>query len=83
MTSQQPYDPAKFREGSRVRIANRNSLESFLNTWKLHNKLQPEQLAYADRLARVEKTYMYHGGYPLYQLEKVPGIWHEQCLLAA
>jgi len=55
-------------------------LEEFLRTWKLHNKLHPAQLEYAGRVAKVERTGMYHGGYFLYELNAVPGIWHEHLL---
>ena len=76
----QPYDPAKFKDGSTVQIGSRAQLEEFLRTWQYHHKLQPEQLAHADRIAKVKSSYMYHGGGVIYQLEGVPGIWHEQLL---
>jgi hypothetical protein len=71
---------AEFPQGSTVRISSRWSLETFLKTWKLHNKLEPEQLAYAGRIAEVESVGFYHGGDELYRLKGIPGIWHEQCL---
>ena len=46
----QPYDPAKFKDGSTVQIGSRAQLEEFLRTWQYHHKLQPEQLAHADRI---------------------------------
>jgi hypothetical protein len=73
---------AEFPKGSTVKIADRAFLENFLQTWKLHNKLAPDQLNYADQIAKVESVGFYHGGYELYQLKDVPGIWHEQCLKA-
>ncbi len=69
-----------FPKGSEVKIASRSSLENFLKTWKLHNKLKPEQLDFADRIAEVESVGFYHGGDQLYKLKGIPGIWHEQCL---
>jgi hypothetical protein len=69
-----------FPAGSRVRIADRPFLENFLATWKYHHKLQPDQLAYADREAIVNGVAFYHGGDPLYTLRDIPGMWHEQCL---
>jgi hypothetical protein len=78
-----PYNPAKFAEGTRVRIAARAVLEEFLRSWKLHNKLKQGQLPYAGQTAEVEKNYMYHGGYILYELKGIPGLWHEQCLESA
>jgi len=74
-----PYNE-EFLRGSKVRIANRAFLEKFLNTWKLHNKLQPYQLEYAGQTAEVESVAFYHGGYELYTLKGIKGIWHEQCL---
>jgi hypothetical protein len=75
------YTPI-FPEGSTVRIADRAFLENFLATWKYHHKLLPEQIAYASRVTTVKGIAMYHGGDQLYTLDKIPGIWHEQCLRA-
>jgi hypothetical protein len=74
-----PYQE-RFPKNSAVRIASLSVLENFLNTWKLHNKLEPEQLRYADQVAEVESVGLYFGGDVLYKLKNVPGIWHEQCL---
>jgi len=63
-----------------VRIAGRADLENFLQTWKLHHPLEPGQLEYAGQVAEVQSVSFYHGGDELYQLQGVPGIWHEQCL---
>ena len=72
-----------FAQGSSVRVAERAFLERFMMEWNYHHKLQPEQLAYADAVAVVEKVGFYHGGDVLYDLKEIPGIWHEQCLRAA
>jgi hypothetical protein len=74
-----PYEES-FPVGSQVRIADRPVLEGFLKTWKYHNPLEFEQLAFAGKVAQVEKVGFYHGGEPLYVLDGVPGVWHEQCL---
>jgi len=74
-----PYN-AEFPEGSTVRIADRAFLGNFLRVWKLHNKLIPDQLNYADQIVEVKSVGFYHGGDELYELKGVPGIWHEQCL---
>jgi hypothetical protein len=71
-----------FPKGSKVKIASRAFLENFLNTWKLHTKLLPEQLDYAGQIAEVESVGFYHGGDQLYKLIGIPGIWHKQCLEA-
>ena len=76
------YDPAKFPQGVEVRVVALAALEEFRREWKLHNKLQLEQMSYAGRTTRVAKSMMYHGGYVLYELEGLPGIWHEQCVEA-
>ena len=74
-----PYD-ASFAVGSHVRIAERARLQRFLEEWKYHNRLEPEQLEFGGKMAKIAKVGFYHGGEPLYTLEGVPGIWHEECL---
>jgi len=74
-----PYN-AEFPVGSTVKIATRAFLEEFARTWAYHHKLQPEQIDYHDQVGRVERASVYHGGDELYELEGIPGIWHEQCL---
>ncbi len=74
-----PYVEA-FPVGSEVQIVTRDALEQFKRDWKLHNRLQDNQLAYAGMLACVAKVGFYHGGDPLYVLEGIPGVWHEACL---
>ena len=74
-----PYKEA-FPKGSRVRVANRRSLDRFMAEWKFHHKLQSEQLAYAGREATVRGVGFYHGGDAVYVLEGIPGTWLEPCL---
>lgn len=76
-----PYKE-EFPKGSRVKIASRESLEEFMRTWKLHDKLEPGQLEYAGQLAEVESVGFYHGADELYRLKGIPGVWHERCLEA-
>src|ERR1700722_14042410 len=71
-----------FPVGSTVRVALRPDLERFLATWKFHNPLLAEQLAFAGSCATITEVGVYHGGAGLYVLDSVPGIWHEQCLTA-
>jgi hypothetical protein len=80
MSPARAYDPAKYQPGSLVRILPRSELEAFARSWKYHHPLQPEQLLSADVTAKVQRSFMYHGGDMLYELEGIPGIWHEQCL---
>jgi hypothetical protein len=74
-----PYK-AEFPEGSTVIIADRAFLEDFRRTWKLHHRLEPAQLDSAGKITTVKLIGFYHGGDELYQLEDVPGTWHEHCL---
>lgn len=77
-----PYHE-KFPAGTSVRIANLLTLTEFRRTWKHHNKLQEQQLSYADQIAVVKQVGFYHGGDALYELGGVPGVWHECCLRLA
>ena len=72
----------EYPTGSVVKIANRQMLEEFMQNWKLHDKLQPGQLDYAGKTGAAKSCGFYHGGDELYQIEGIPGIWHEQCLEA-
>lgn len=74
---------AEFEVGSQVRIADRPFLENFLEEGQYHNELEPEQLAYAGRVASVARVDFFHGGDEIYTLEGIPGVWHEECLSAA
>jgi hypothetical protein len=76
-----PYN-AEYPVGSSVKIADRESLQEFMRTWKLHDPLRIEQLDYAGKIGKVKSCGFYHGGDELYQIEGVPGIWHEHCLEA-
>jgi hypothetical protein len=71
---------ADYPEGTVVKVVSRQDLEKFRQVWRLHNPLQLEQLQYADRTGPVSSVGYYHGGDVLYQLEGIPGIWHECCL---
>jgi len=74
-----PYSP-DFPVGPCVRIRDVRHLQAFLSTWKLHNPLQPLQMAYAEHVATVKEVAFYHGGDELYVLSGIPGVWHEECL---
>ncbi len=77
-----PYE-SKFRAGDQVRIADATGLERFRAEWHLHHPLEMAQIAYGGRLATVRSVGFYHGGDVLYELDGIPGTWHEQCLAAA
>ena len=74
-----PYCPS-FRVGSEVRIKDSAVLQEFLQNWAYHNPLSANQLAHAGKAARIAKVGFYHGGDSLYELEGIPGVWHEVCL---
>jgi hypothetical protein len=76
-----PYNE-EYPMGTLVKVASREALEEFLRTWKYHNKLSPEQLEYAGKTGKIKWLGFYHGGDELYQMEGIPGIWHEECLKA-
>lgn len=54
-----------------------------MREWPYHHQLQGEQLAYADSVTTVRAVSFYHGGDVLYELDAVPGTWHEVCLFSA
>jgi hypothetical protein len=70
----------EFPVGTYVRVADRDALEEFARTWKFHHPLEPQQLESAGATAAVASVGFYHGGDELYQLEGIPGTWHETCL---
>jgi hypothetical protein len=73
---------AEFEVGNEVRIADRAFLEDFMEAGQYHNELEPEQLEYAGRTAKVKEVSFFHGGDEIYTLQGVPGVWHEECLAA-
>lgn len=77
-----PYE-GKFPQGTLVQVALLQVLEKFRSTWKYHHPLQPEQLQYAGLQGKIASVGFYHGGDILYQIEGIPGTWHECCLQSA
>jgi hypothetical protein len=76
------YGLDKFQVGDAVQIATRVTLDEFSRTWKLHHPLQSNQFQHAGQIVKVVNSFMYHGGDILYELEGVPGRWHQQLLAA-
>ena len=74
---------ATFPKGLKVRVVSRAALEAFMQAWKFHHQLRPEQLEYAGAIATVKEVSFYHGGDQLYVLENVPGIWNLPCIESA
>ena len=69
--------------GTKVVVAPLPDLEKFRLNWRLHNPLTESQLQFAGAVARVKAVGFYHGGDVLYELRKIPGVWHEVCLRSA
>jgi hypothetical protein len=74
------YGLDKFQVDETVQIACSETLNEFSRTWKLHHSLQSNQFQHAGQIARVKNSFMYHGGDILYELEGMPGLWHQQLL---
>jgi hypothetical protein len=74
---------AEFEVGSEVRIADRAFLEDFLDAGQYHHDLEPEQVEFAGRTAKVKEVNFFTGGDEIYTLEGIPGVWHEECLQQA
>jgi hypothetical protein len=68
---------AEYPIGTRVRVRDRASLDAFVHEWRFHHPLEPLQLESAGKDARVKSVGFYHGGDELYELEDLPGLWHE------
>ncbi len=66
--------------GTKVRIADLPVLKDFKAQWRLHHPLDPIQLEFAGQTAKVVTVGFYHGGDELYEMEGIPGIWHEACI---
>ena len=81
--SQRNVYQERFPVGTAVKIREREYLQDFLKSWHLHHPLCPEQLDHGGQLDVVKKVGFYHGGDVLYELERSPGTWHEQCLQGA
>jgi hypothetical protein len=73
----------EFAVGTEVRIADRPFLEEFLEAGQYHHDLEPEQLEFAGRTAKVAAVEFFTGGDEIYSLEGIPGVWHEECLSPA
>jgi hypothetical protein len=82
MTDRPFYGLANFAVGERVRVSDRETLEEFVRSWRLHHPLSAEQLGHAGQILRVASVSMYHGGDILYELEGIPGVWHQRLLEA-
>jgi hypothetical protein len=74
-----PYS-ALFPKGSTARTVAAERLREFKATWKYHHPLSDDQIAYGGWTAVVTSIGYYHGGDVIYELDGLPGIWHECCL---
>ena len=71
---------AEYPVGTTVKIASMEELQSFRESWNLHNPLSDEQMDFAGTESTVTEVGFYHGGDELYSLAGIPGQWHECCL---
>ncbi|WP_309717945.1 hypothetical protein [Armatimonas sp.] len=78
----EPYK-ASFSEGEKVRIASLGMLIQFQRDWQAHHAVTEAQFPYANQEAVVRRVSFYHMGTVLYELEDIPGFWHEPCLVAS
>ena len=75
-----PYTE-EFPVGTTVSVVDRINLEAFRRDWHWHHPLEDSQLAFAGQTAKVKSVSFYHGGDELYELDGIPGTWHEACLI--
>ena len=74
----------KFPVGTKVCVADASVLERFLRpSWPYHHPLDPSNLRFARSVQTVVSVGFYHGGDVLYELEGIPGQWHQDCLVEA
>lgn len=73
---------AEFEVGTEVRVADRDFLQNFMEEGQYHHDLEPEQLDFAGKVAKVARVEFFHGGDEIYTLAGMPGVWHEECLAA-
>jgi hypothetical protein len=67
----------KYTEGSSVRIRSREQLEDLARRVKHQVKIDFNQLAFAGQIAMVKWSGLHGAGGYVYQLDGVPGYWHE------
>ena len=63
-----------------MRIRDADELISLQRSWRYHHPITDEALLHAGRQATIASVGYYHGGDVLYELQEVPGMWHEACL---
>lgn len=80
MAAENNVHGAKFPLGSSVRIKSTEQLEGFSRSGKLRYPPSGEQLEYGGQTDSVRRLTFSIRGDVLYELEKAPGMWHEQLL---
>jgi len=87
MTQDQRQSPEPYKErfpvGTKVQVKDKGFLRQFHERWKFHHPISPEQIETAGQVDTVTNVGFYHAGDVLYKLQRLPGIWHEECLEAA
>ena len=72
-------DSGKYRPGDSVQIASAKALTESARVW--NHTLHPGQLSFAGQAAKVADSFVNRGSDVFYELEGVPGIWHQGLLL--
>jgi hypothetical protein len=70
-------------KGDRVKIARRDVLTEFRNTWRHQHPPDLDQIVFAGEDATVKSFGSFNGREVLYELDGIPGLWHERCLVPA
>jgi len=73
----------QFPVGTKVQVKDEGYLRQFQERWKSHHPISLEQIETAGQVDIVTNVGFNHGGNVLYKLQRLPGIWHEECLEAA
>jgi hypothetical protein len=78
MAAESDPQNAKFPLGSSVRIKSTGQLEAFSRNGKLRYPPSGKQISYGGETDSVRRITFSLSGDVLYELEKAPGMWHEQ-----
>jgi len=70
----------QFPVGTKVQVKDEGSLRQFQERCKSRRPISLEQIETAGQVDVVTNVGFYRGGDVLYKLQRLPGIWHEECL---
>lgn len=72
----------QFPVGTKVQVRDEGFLRQFQERRKVPHPISPEQIETAGQVDIVTNVGFHNGGDVLYKLQRLPGIWHEECLEA-